>query len=186
MKFKDFFFLTEEKGPNFCYMVYAESPYIEYVDAMRKTLGIQAEKLVKPEQFHCTIRYTKLNAGQTPLAFLEWLADQELPELTAFTEKYSMFDGGSLVMELDSPELHEWFNKVNSMMSHLGYLPSDFPTFKPHLSLSYGTTTPLPKFDIRQHRIKIKFTKHVVTNQNKEVIFERHCDRMKSICATQK
>jgi hypothetical protein len=78
-------------------------------------------------------------------------------------------------------------------MDHLGYMKSDFPTYRPHLSLSYGTTTPLPKFDARQHRVKLKLSKHVVTNHSKEVIFERRSDKAKAIssqgeflCATQK
>jgi 2'-5' RNA ligase len=180
MKFKDYF-LCEEKQPNFCYMVYTESPYKEFVESIQKSLNLQAEELVTPDQFHCTIRYCKLNPGQNSFQFLEWLTEQELPDITAFTSKFSMFNDGALVMELESPEMHEWFNKVNAHMLHLGYMPSDFPTFKPHISLAYGTTTPLPAFDVKQHRIKVKLAKHIVTNQLKEVIFERCSDKVKAI-----
>jgi len=172
MRFRDFFLCEEQSPANFCYMLYLEQPYIQQVAELQKKLKVKADEFVTSDQFHCTIRYCKLSAGQTSLQFLEWLTEQELPEINAFTSKFSMFNEGSLVMELESPEMHEWFNKINTYMTNLGYLPSDFQTFKPHVSLAYGTTTASPVFDTKQHHIKLKFNRHIVTNNHKEVIFE--------------
>jgi 2'-5' RNA ligase len=181
MKFKDYFLCENEKSPTFCYMIYAESPYTGFLENIQKNSNIVANEFVKPEQFHCTVRFCKLNSGQNSFKFLEWLTEQELPEITAFTSKFSMFNDGAIVLELESPELHEWFEKVNARMNHFGYMPSDFPTFKPHISIAYDSTSPLPNFDVRNHHIKIKLTKHIVTNQLKEVVFDRQCTTAKAI-----
>ena len=177
--FREFLF-KEGKDPNFCYMIYPESPFKEQLLALQQSLHIQAEEMVDPDEFHCTVRYVKLIGEQNPDKFVQWLSVQQLPVIEAFTQDFSMFREGSLVMELDTPQMHEWFNKVNSWMTTIGgYAPSEFPTFKPHISLAYGTTTPTPVFDVRRHRLNVKFTIHKVTNQNKEVIFEKRVQNYK-------
>ncbi len=180
--FKEYISLFEAKDPNFCYMLFLESPFIEQIQAIQENLPIDAETLIKPEQFHCTVRYCKLAGEQTPDLFLNWLGQQELPVLEAFTQNFAMFDDGALVMELDSPQLREWEAKINGWLTTSGgYAPSEYPTYKPHISLAYGVNTKVPDFDIRQHRMNVKFTIHRVTNQNKDSIFEKKVQNYKGL-----
>jgi 2'-5' RNA ligase len=180
--FKDFFQLNEAKGPNFCYMVFVESPYDQQLYDVQQSLNIDAEEPVSPDNFHCTVRYCKMLDGQTPDAFINWLSRQQFPELVGFTEKFTQFDEGSLVMELDSPSLHEWFNKIEHWLTtEGGYPPSEYPRYRPHVSLSYKTRSPIPRFDIRKNRLRLPFTVHRVTDHNKQVIYERYFPKNKNM-----
>lgn len=175
--FKDYYMIneSEEKKSNFCYMLYPDSRSIIELNNLRKSLQINFEEPTEPKEFHNTIRYVKMHTGQLSLPFLEWLDKQELPSITAFTDKFSAFDNGEcLVSELDSPDMHEWFNKVDSWLSTVGkYEKSDFPSYKPHVTLGYGFTETLPKFDPAIHRLKLNFNIHVVSNTEHDKILIR-------------
>lgn len=170
--FKDYMFLTEKKDPNLCYMVFPESPFKEQLLALQQTLQLEAEEVIHINKFHCTIRYCKLTGEKSPKPFIEWLSQQQLPLIECYTDKFTMFDDQSLVMELDSPQMREWEAKVNAWLVDSGYPPSEFPQYRPHISLAYGCSSPMPSFDIRKHRLSIKFSIHRVTNQNKETLYE--------------
>jgi hypothetical protein len=182
MNFKNFYLLQEEVKHNFCYMVFLDQPYIDYIGEIQRDIfgsgEFQAKELVKPEELHCTVRHVKLSYGQTPEKFLAWMDDNDLPTLDGFTEKFSLFDEQTLVIELDSPQIREWFEKVNSWITTVGgYAESDYKVFKPHISIAYGFQgTDVPTFDSRKHRMKMKFPNHKVTDQNYDVIYERTAD----------
>lgn len=173
MDFKDYYLIQENVETNFCYMIYLEPPYSSVLAELQKSLNIQAKEIIKPNKFHCTIRHVKTSAGQSPKKFLSWLSEQQLPICTAFTKGFDIWDN-SLVIKLESDELHNWFEKVNAHILHMGYAKSDFPTFKPHVSLSYDTTSPVPVFDDTIHKIELKFTHHIIQDHNKIVLFDKH------------
>jgi hypothetical protein len=166
------FVKKEEKGPTFCYMIYPEGKFLEELVTLQKSLNLQDAELVPPEKFHCTIRYVKLTGDQNPKAFTEWLSAQQLPIVEAFTCKFSQFNEGALVAELDSQGLQDYFNKINGwMVESGGFAQSDFPTYKPHISLAYGVKGDAPLFEVDKHRMNVKFTVHKVTNAEKQPIF---------------
>ena len=176
MKFDEYMRLNEsdESKRTFCYMVYADTPYKEQLLALQQSLNITSQELVPINEFHCTIRYVKLSGEQSPKLFTQWLETQQLPLLEAFTSGFSMFKDGALVLTLDSPQLQEWFDKIDSWMTDSGgYKKSDYPTYKPHITLAYNTTSPLPVYDPRSHRLNVKFSIHKVTDTNHNVVLER-------------
>jgi len=181
MNFKNFYLLKEEVKQNFCYMIYLDQPYIDYICEIQRDLFYNnniVKEEVKPNELHCTIRLVNLNYGQSPDLFLEWLSENSLPVLSGFTEKFSVFDDHTLVVELDSPQIREWFDRVNSWLTTVGgYSESDYSVFKPHISIGYGyQKNEPPKFNQRTHRMKVKFPFHKVTDQNYNVIYEETSD----------
>ena len=163
-------------------MVFLEEPDIYQLSQVQKSLHIEAKEMEDPNNFHCTIRHVKMMEGQTPDKFIDWLNKQQFPELIGFTEKFSMLGEGSLVAELDSPTLHEWFGKVDGWLrTEGGYPPSEFPTYRPHVSLSHETKSPLPTFDVRKDRLKLHFVTHRVTDTSKKVIFEKRMAANKNL-----
>lgn len=184
--FKDYLLFQQgdpqnEPSANFCYMLFTESPFTEQLLDVQQNAHVQAEKLIQPDQFHCTIRYVKLMGEQNPDKFIEWLSKEQLPMLECFTSKFNIFDDQSLVLELDSPEIREWYNKVDQFLNMNGYAPSEYPSFKPHISLAYGCTSPVPTFDGRYDRLNIKFTTHRVTDFNKKPIFNHKVQPYKGL-----
>jgi hypothetical protein len=185
MTFKQYL-INEETKRNFCYMVYPEfSACLEEVQETLKEMYPEQFKEAKPQpkdDFHATIRYVRLQLGQTPDLFLEWLNTIQLPEITAFTSNFKILgDDKCLVFALDSDEIHNWFNKVNSWLTNVGnYSPSDYPTYKPHITLYEGYQgSSIPKFNQRIHRIKVKLNIHVVSDQSHKHIFEKKSELTK-------
>lgn len=188
MSFKKFYYesygkhiINEGVELNFCYMVYPEQPYIDYIGEIQHDLFSGKDivkEAVKPEDLHCTMLFVKLNYGQDPDKFIDWLSNTPLPVLNAFTNKFSIFDKKTLVVELDSPELRNWYEKVHSWAINEGYSDSDYKIYRPHISLGYGyINDDPPNFDIRTHRLKLKLPKHIVTNQNYDKLFNQISDQ---------
>ncbi len=172
MNFKDYFLLTEGKSSdNFCYMLYTEQPYSNYLKEIQDNIDMDGEKTEK-DKFHTTVRYVKSSKSPQPL--IDYLSDVELPKLTGITKNFEMFgDDKCLVMELNSKEIHDWFKQVNKFLLDCEFPDSDYPTYKPHITLTCGMTKDKPKFNKKDHKVKIDFTKHVITDSNYNVIFER-------------
>ncbi|MFW6130684.1 MAG: hypothetical protein ACOC56_05805 [Atribacterota bacterium] len=169
--FKEFFILTESKVEDtFCYMIYAQKPYSDYLRNIQKELKLKGEWIEKTK-FHNTIRYVKTKMSPKPL--MDYLSDVDLPTLSGITKNFQIFgEDKCLVMELISREIHDWFKQVNKFMIDCGYPDSDYPKYRPHITLSEGVEEK-PKFNPQKHKLKIDFTKHVVTDKNYDVIFER-------------
>jgi hypothetical protein len=178
MTFKTFLLEAEEqKKPTFCYMLYCTDGSNQVVEELQKQISNQvlAGELESPDNFHCTIRYVKMNQGQSPDKFVEWFSGLPLPIIEGFTSKFSIFKDGCIVTELESPGMHEWFGKINAWMTtEGGYPPSDFPTYKPHVTLYKGSENiNPPEFRIGTDNKKLFFNRHIITNKDREVIFEK-------------
>jgi len=164
----------KDKPETFCYMLYMKPEEQEKLKELQQSLNIESGTLVDPEEFHCTVRYAKLKPGQTHELFTEWLDTLSLQTLKAYVEKFSIFGSEKdvLVAELDSQDLHDWNAKIDGWMAANGYAPSDYPKYKPHITLAEGVTD-APKFDKFKHRIEVKFTIHRVTNSQKKPVLEK-------------
>lgn len=179
MTFKNFIF-NEEIKLNFCYMVYIDPVYHDQIGEIQYDISDKINKNAKfyePKKLHTTIRYVKLKYSQDPSKFLQWIDKQTLPEFYAYTYKFSVFDDNVLVMELESPEIQNWYSKINSFLTNNGYAENQYKIYKPHISIvkNYMYENP-PKFSLANHRVKLKFNIHKITNQNGDVIFQRNSD----------
>jgi hypothetical protein len=172
MNFKDYFMINENKSSDtFCYMLYAQSPYNKYLTTIQKELQLDGE-LTKQNDFHITIRYVKSKKSPQPL--IDYLTDIQLPKLACVTKNFEILgDDKCLVMEVQSNEIFDWFNQVNKFLLDCGFPDSDYKTYRPHISLTCGTSQEIPKFVSNKHKLKIQFTKHVITNSQHKVIFEK-------------
>lgn len=183
MNFKDFWLMTEKeqkeesKGETFCYMLYLNEEEQEKILKIQKSLNIDADDITVKKEFHCTVRYVKLKEQQNPDDFVEYLKTLTLPILSASTVDFKLFDNGNcLVIKLDSQEIQDWFEKIDGWMTKNGYNKSDYPTFKPHITLANKYKGDLPKFNNEEHHLKLKFSVHKVTNSSRKVIFEKNID----------
>jgi hypothetical protein len=161
--------ILEKKGdPSFCYMLYVdkedESTFID----MQRDLDLEGV-LVESGQFHATVRYVKVDDYE-PL--VEYLKEIDLPQVEGKCVGFEIYgkNKDTLVVELDGEDLHEWFKKIDSWLTEHGYPKSDFPTYKPHISLTEKAGIEKPKWK-KEYEIKIKFSLHVVSNRNHEEIF---------------
>ena len=75
----------------------------------------------------------------------------------------------TLVVELGGDEIHEWFKKINKWLVDNDYPESDFPTYKPHISLTEEAGIKKPEWK-KEYEKKIKFRIHVVGDRNHEEI----------------
>lgn len=166
--------VEEEKPATFCYMLYLTTENQNNIEKLRQSLDLHEGSPTQPEEFHCTINYCKMKPGQSHQPFVDWMNTMELPKLIAYTEKFSIFgpEQDVLVAELESQDLHEWQAKIAGWLDANGYPPSDYPKYKPHITLSEGVKD-CPKFDKFKHRIRVEFTIHKITNKDKIPVFIR-------------
>lgn len=163
--------LTESKElPSFCYMLYLQGEEADKFKELQDSLDIKAGEMVPKTKFHVTIRYMKTNKDIKP--FLDWIKDQDLPEIIVTGKEFAKYND-AFVLEVQGSEIRKWFEKVNKWLVDNGYPKSDYPEYKPHLSFSYETSDDfkIPKYDDKP--IRLKFTKHVVTNDDHKVIWSK-------------
>lgn len=160
--FKEWLLESESKKQKVCYMVNLIDHDSDKMKSMQKSFNIKAGELVKPGEFHSTIRFMKTDKDTQPL--IEWLNTQKLPVITAKIKSFDRLND-AFVAKLESPEMHKWFDKVNKWMVENGYPKSDYDTFLPHISFSYETDSAweTPKFDEKEHGIDLEFNYHYIT-----------------------
>jgi len=159
----------EKNPPAFCYMLYLtiddETPFVN----LQKDLKLDGE-LIESGKFHATVRYIKTDMDYTP--FIEFLKETTLPNISGVCTGFAIYgkDKDTLVVELDGAKLHEWFATINTWLVDNGYPKSDFPSYRPHISLTekIGITAPEWKKEYEQ---KITFKIHVVSDTSREEVF---------------
>jgi hypothetical protein len=159
----------EEKDPSFCYMLYiAPEDETDFAD-MQEELKLDGE-LIKSGEFHATVRYVKTDKNYDK--FLKYLESLKLPKLTAECVGFAIYgkDKDTLVIELESKEMQSWFDKVNAWLVENDYPKSDFPTYKPHISLTEKAGIEKPEWK-DEYKKKVTFKIHVVTNTYYEEVF---------------
>ena len=158
----------EKKDPSFCYMLYVspedEKDFIE----IQKELKLDGE-LIKSGKFHTTVRYVK---AEDYKPFVDYLKTLDLPKLTGTCESFAIYgkDKDTLVIELEGKELHNWFNKVNKWLVDNDYPKSDFPTYKPHISLTEKIGIEKPEWK-DEYKKKITFKLHIVSNTDHDEVY---------------
>jgi hypothetical protein len=163
------FQLTEEKkDPCFCYMLYVDKKDEKDFIDLQKDLKLEG-KLILSGHFHATVRYVKKEDYQP---FLDYLKTLNLPELHGECVEFAIYgkDKDTLVIELDGEELHDWFKKINKWLIDNGYPDSDYPTYKPHISLTELAGIEKPEWK-PEYKKKITFKLHIVTKTNYEEVF---------------
>jgi len=166
--------LTEEKKEEtFCYMLYVspedENPFVD----LQKNLKLTGE-LIESGKFHATVRYVK--SEKDPRPFIEFLKSQDLNNIEATCKGFEIYgvDKDTLVVELEGKKIHDWFNKVNDWLVDHGYPKSDYPEYKPHISLTEKKDIEKPEWK-KEYEQKVKFKIHVVTDTDREEIFRSIC-----------
>lgn len=160
--------LLEKKGdPSFCYMLYVDTKDESTFIDMQKDLNLDGE-LIESGKFHATIRYVKVDDHER---FIEYIKELDLPTIEAKCVGFEVYgkEKDTLVVELDGNEIHEWFNKINKWLVDNDYPKSDFPTYKPHISLTEKAGIKKPEWK-KEYEKKIKFHIHVVSDSNHDEI----------------
>lgn len=173
MTFKQFFTESKNKPKNFCYMVYTSAPYSDYLEDIQNDLDIDGDR-TKKDKFHCTIRYVKTD--KSPQILIDYLDSMEkLPVLSATTKSMDIYgDDRCVVLELSSQPMHNWFHKIDNFLKKNDYPPSDYPDYKPHVTITEESKLDdAPEFDKDKHKLKIDFDRHIITDENYNVIYER-------------
>jgi len=160
--------MEEEKSDSFCYMLYVHPDDEKLFNDLQKDLDLKG-KLTESGKFHITIRYVKQNDFE-PL--VEYLKNKELKKITAKCKEFSIFgkDKDALVIEMDSTEVHNYFNEINDWLVDKGYPASDFPDYKPHITLTYDKGIELPEWK-KEYEKEITFSIHVVTDREYEEVY---------------
>lgn len=168
LSFKKWILLEEsEKRQKVCYMINLKKDDAEKFKKIQDSFDIKAGEIVKSDEFHCTIRFMKTSKDPQPL--LDYLNEQKLPKVHAKIKSFDRLND-AFVAKLETPEMHEWFDKVNKWIVENGYPDSDYNTFLPHISFSYETDEKweTPKFDEEKHALELEFDYHTITSKPEE------------------
>ena len=152
-------------------MLYVKKDEENLFSDMQEELDLKGE-LVESGSFHCTIRYVKTD--KSPEKLLDYLKKHDLPTIKAKTTGFALYgkEKETLVVELDSKELHEYFEKINKFLLENDYPKSDFDSFKPHISLTELKNMDKPEWK-KDYEKEITFSLHIVTNTDYEEIFRK-------------
>jgi len=125
----------------------------QILDAANK---INIENLIGPRSLHTTVIYSRVDCGNIPQAVCD------LP-IVAHGSHFDLFDNPdgtkSLVLVLDSSEIHE----LHSLLKHEYGATHDFPSYQPHVTLSYDYTySTVPSKAILEYLQNLEFDKFIV------------------------
>lgn len=167
---ESWYYINESKrDDSFCYMMYVSPEDEKPFKDLQKSLKLNGE-LIEDGKFHATIRFVKTEKDSKPL--IEYLKSQKLPTIEATCKGFEIYGQAkdTLVIELDSKPLHAWFHKVNDWMIDRGFPPSEFPTYKPHISLTEKVGIEKPEWK-KEYAVKFNLSIHIVTNSDYKEIY---------------
>lgn len=110
----------------------------EFVDSLDLS---GAKEILKPDEYHTTIRYWK---GEEELTdqVIEMLEDniKVTEEISLKPQGFELFgDENCLVIELEADkDIKSLFGYVDDKLQSIGIPPSDYDTFRPHITLAVG------------------------------------------------
>ena len=158
----------EERSDSFCYMLYVDKADEKLFVDLQKSLGLEGD-LTESGKFHTTVRYVKDNNWKP---FVEYLKSEKLDKVKGRCGHFSLFgeDKSALVIELEGDELQSHFEKYNKWLTDNNYPESDFPDYKPHITLTYQEGVELPEWK-SSYEVEVVFSLHVVTNRDYEEVF---------------
>jgi hypothetical protein len=160
--------LLEKKGDtSFCYMLYVDKDDESTFVDMQKDLKLEGE-LIESGKFHATVRYVKVDDYDS---FVDYIKELDLPKIKCKCVEFAIYGKtkDTLVIELDGDEIHKWFKKIDKWLTDHDYPKSDFPTYKPHISLTEKAGIELPEWK-KDYEKSITFSLHVVSDSNYEEV----------------
>lgn len=159
---------SSENEDSFCYMLYVHPDDEGFFKDLQEELGLSGE-LTESGKFHITIRYVKDN-NYGPL--VEYLQGRDLPKLKGKCREFSLFgkDKDALVIEMDGSGLHDYFDEIDGWLTSQGFPKSNFPDYKPHITLTYDEGIELPEWK-ESYEKEITFSLHIVTNRDYDEVY---------------
>jgi len=150
-------------------MLYIDVKDEEKFIQMQKDLQLGGE-LIESGKFHATVRYIKNFTDYQPL--VSYLKEIDLPIIEGKTNGFGIYgkENDTLVVELEGKDLHEWFEKIDNWLVDNGYPKSEYPTYKPHISLTEQKGIEKPKWK-KEYEFKVKFSLHVISDSNYEEVY---------------
>lgn len=156
--------LTEEMSDSICYMLRVDKATEDKLVDMQKELKLDGE-LAKRGDFHATIRYIKTN--KSPDLLIGFLEGSPLPTIKGTLYGFDIFgpEKDTLVLRLNSSEIERWFNRFDKFATEHDYPKSNYPTYKPHITLTLKPGIEKPKWKSK-YAFDVKFTIHVISGKN--------------------
>lgn len=120
---------------------------IKNIIKFRKSLdkNSNVERILEPNELHCTIRWWSVEDEDKTEDVIKFLSKQSFDQIVGKITKLQTL-GDSLVLMLDSDELHDCFDTIDSGIKDIGCPPSYYPSYKPHVSLWISDVVPKHKF----------------------------------------
>lgn len=153
------------------YMIALYPKNVTEIEKFKQSLQLEdAEEILNPDQFHITLRYwpDHENLEDKIATFLHKSVNAK--EHISLTPKGLdlLGDDGCLVIEFEPDSIiTDLFEFIDDGIQELGVPPSDYPTFRPHMTLAVGVKNipdKQPKFKIIIDRIALV--------QNDKVLWE--------------
>jgi 2'-5' RNA ligase len=150
---------------------YPDAASLSKIIKLKNDLNLEdAEEIFGREYFHVTLRYWKDDDDPMAEKVKEWLEENiDIGSVECDTSKLEVIgDKDSLVITLKSERLNRLQKSIDDAIVEIGVPPSDFPTFKAHLTLAQGVkeAPELPK------DFKITLSKWKFTNKDEEVLWQ--------------
>jgi 2'-5' RNA ligase len=123
---------------------YPDKASVEKILKLRKKLDLDGASEIFPSSyFHVTLRYwyKEDGSGEDVVEEVkEWLKENGPGgKLTCKATGFDIFgDEGSLVIRLESDRLSSIQKRIDTAIQDLGVPPSNFPTYKAHLTIAEG------------------------------------------------
>lgn len=133
---------------------------LEYRDDISKIHDLSSMREIEPEEIHATIRWWYQSEGGDYHKIAVELETLEMSPVRARIVDVDIL-GDSLSIMLDSIEMQTLYNRVDNLIKGHGGPESQYPEYKPHISLYYGDwdkvvsdqITEMPDFPIVFDRI---------------------------------
>jgi 2'-5' RNA ligase len=165
----------KKSDTSFCLMIKPDEESKKKLKEYQDEIDLsEATKILKPDEFHITIRYWPGHADKLDevIAWLEENKEIFKPmvvkptKLDIFGQKHDPPEE-SLVIKVASEELSALFHKVDEALQSLGLPPSTYAIFKPHITLAEGMkqTFPPPDFNL-------KFVDWILTNKEEKTLWQ--------------
>jgi len=158
---------------SFMLAIYPDKDTANKIIDFRDKLGIEnADEMSGPDELHCTLRYYTSSDDKLKEKVLKWLNEDKVLDrmqgagiIAGVSELDLLGDKNALVMKLHAKSLMLLQKILDGALQELGVEPSDYPSYRPHITLAYGPDNfdqITPDFEIILNRIAF-------VNNNKEL-----------------
>ena len=162
--------IVAETHDYFCYMLCVTSQEETLFTDLQKELNLQGV-LSQSGDFHVTVRHVKRNDYEP---FVDYLKTLDLPVIKGVCREWAILgkNKDALVIQIESTELHSYFKEINQWLLDHDYPNSDYPEFRPHITLTYDPGVIKPEWK-KQYEKAIELRIHIVKDTNDNVVFRR-------------